>query len=299
MSKDQRRKEREEREALRRADDRRRALDAKLGRNGYVSDLSGFPPAATATPNGSVPVGEPVEDHTYHPVPTVLLAITASVSIGLAVIGGTPVLGGGWDLVGAAPVLPALATGWFLYPRIALGSLAVRMVSAVVTVGIASAFILGATTQASVDGRPVRSGSVEDRSSRLATELLADLLTVEDNQRLLDLAPEQGRGVLGLYEQAAEQSAFIASKWNPVIRKDAPLPGFVEVFSLINQAGDLQARTLIAYRDDLNQPDAARQQQIAQSRQTIMGLLAGPNGAAAKLAATVAPIGITLTGGAS
>ena len=154
--------------------------------------------------------------------------------------------------------------------------------------------LVGSTSQVVVGGTVQLKGSVGDRSQRLAVALLNDMLILEGNQKLLNLPAEQARGVFDHYAEASAQSADIAPKWNPVVAKDVPLPGFVQVLSQVNEAADLQARALVAYADDLQQPDPARYQQVVAMRERVIALLAGESGAAALLDTTVAPLGIKL-----
>lgn len=170
-----------------------------------------------------------------------------------------------------------------------------RVVAIVVTLVTFTSYAAGSLTQIVVDGQVQLRGSVGDRTYRLAKEVLSDMLILEENQRLLELPPEQARGVFELYAEAAAQSSGIAARWNPATAGDVPLPGFVTVFEKLNEAADLQARTLLAYADDLQQPDTARQQRIVQTRARISDLLTGEQGAVSELGSTIAPLGITLT----
>ena len=297
--KEQRQQERERRDAERRAAQRAADLQRKLAR-------SEQPFVAAPPPTGEpIPVMAPAEHHAFETlvlspgassVVVGFFGIVATCSMGVALVSGTPLAGGGWSAWAGLPLIAGLISGALMLGSWNRATIRGRVIAGAVCLVLAASFAVGLATQISLEGKPVLTGSTVDRSSRMATELLSDMLTLEDNQKLMDLAPEQGRGVLALYEEAAKQSSGIAQKWNPIVRKEVPLPGFTEVLTLVNRAADLQAGVLMAYRDQLNQADASRLEQIQLAKTEIMDLLAGPSGAAAKLSSTVAPVGIRLGG---
>lgn len=223
------------------------------------------------------------------------LALLFSLSSALAALSGLPIAGHGWSPVGFVPAAVSAGTGYFLIRALSRSGFGSKVVASIIMLLTATVSVLGVTQQVMVQDRPVLRNSTEDRASRLAEKVLFDLQVLEENGKLLDLPFEQARGIDSLYEAAIRQDLDIAARWNPAVNSEVPLPGFSTVFDLVNRLADLQARTLGMYRDDLRQPDTARQQEIAENRVAIIELLVGPNGAAATLADTVRPLGIELS----
>jgi hypothetical protein len=320
MSANDKNQERARREAERRASERRARLEAA---GAFGSPTPPAAPGPTEPPHPSAqrplptqpPAGQPVvpvrhdgiaahlEPSRTHdtglrvgfPGAVPLLSIAFAVSAAMTVLTGFPVAGHGWSPVGLVPAVAAAGTGYLLRRALAgagFGARTFAVTAAAVTALIA---VLGVSEQVVVQDRPVLRNSIEDRSYRLASRIVYDLKVLEENGKLLDLPAEQARGVANLYEAAIAQDLEIAARWNPATAGELPLPGFATVFDLVNRLADLQARTLGSYRDDLQQPDPARQQGIAEARVQIAELLTGPEGAAVTLANTVAPLGIELT----
>jgi|LauGreSuBDMM15SN_2_FD.fasta_scaffold01841_2 hypothetical protein len=297
-----RKDDRRRRDAERRAQARRESLDRKLR-----GDLeNGAQPLPSESPLRSLADAENAKPRQVRRRPRFVLttaraallatgsSVVATVALSLAVTAGTPLFSGKWQAAGALWLIPG-ALG--AYGATLFGSMASKIgkaIAIVVAVSLAASFVAGSTSQVVVDGSAQLRGSVGDRTQRLATALLNDMLVIEENQRLLELPDEQARGVYDLYAVAAAQSADLAAKWNPAVNADVPLPGFVQVLELVNGAADLQSRALIAFADDLNQPDPARKQQVLAMRDQVTALLAAEDGAARLLAQTVEPLGIVL-----
>lgn len=293
MSQDKRRPRRtrgaarEQREAERRAADRKQSLDSAMSATrGRVNNQR--------VDTTSQHTGEVMIEGRTAAAFIVVGAVVASVAGGLAVTAGTPVGGNGWGVWGLVLGFVAILFAGLTVNAWSHSNTKGKVASVCLAGVIIASFAIGSTSQVIVDGHPVRSGSVADKSSRLSNELVSDMLTLEDNGALLGLPTEQGRGILGLYEEAAVQSSEIAAKWNPALRGSAPLPGFVAVFSLINQAADLQAQTLRAYAIQIQEPSSTRAGEIDRAKAKIAQLLAGPQGAVAQLSSTVKPIGIDI-----
>jgi len=288
------------RDAQRRAESRRRSLEHKLD----GSEMQGLPRLPQEPPMRSLADVEAESSRRparRQPLPWVasLVVVTGVVltvlGVLFAVSGGTPVFSGSWE--------PA-QFGWLVLPVV--GAVAVirswsrvttrtKVAAVALAVVTFTSFTTGSLTQIVVDGQVQLRGSVGDRTYRLAKAVLADMLVLEENQRLLELPSEQARGVFDLYAQAAAQSGGIAARWNPAIAGEVPLPGFVSVFDKLNKAADLQAQALLLYADDLQQPDPARLQRVVAARTRISELLTGDEGAVKELGSTIAPLGISLT----
>jgi hypothetical protein len=155
-------------------------------------------------------------------------------------------------------------------------------------------FGIGAFNQNKINNKPVLINTTQDRSYKLANQLLTDLLTLEDNQKLLGVSKSQGRGISSLYIQAAKQSEDISKKWNPLVNGNPPLPGFIEVFTKINKAADLQSQELTIYYNLLQQSDAKSEQQLVLMENEYSELVYSNSGAIVKLVSTVKPLGIKL-----
>lgn len=278
---------REERAAQRRAVERRRSMDKAMA-------TASSAPSQSLGGNGHLGRQDVQVGHRTAAALTTIGGGLSAVCAGMAMTVGTPVVGGGWSLWGLALGLGSILFGGLAMNAWRHANLSGRLLAVFAAAVVLSSFALGSLNPVIVDGHPVRSGSAADRSSRLSNELISDMLTLEDNGALLALPAEQGRGILGLYEQAAIQSSEIAAKWNPAVRSKAPLPGFTMVFSLVNQAADLQAQTLRAYAIQIQEPSATRATEIDRARSRIAELLAGPGGAVRQLSSTVEPIGIEI-----
>lgn len=318
MSANDKNQERARREAERRASERRSRLEA-AGAFGTPSASAAPRPTEPAPPQRPHPaqssVGPSIAParpgsvdsfveaprsvdtgiRVHFPGAVPLLSVAFALSAAMTVLASLPVAGHGWSPVGLIPGAAAFGTGYLLRRALTDAGFGARVFTVTVVVVTTLIAVLGTTQQVVVQDRPVLRNSTEDRSYRLANRIVYDLKVLEENGKLLDLPAEQARGVANLYEAAIAQDLAIAARWNPATAGDLPLPGFATVFDLVNRLADLQARTLGSYRDDLQQPDPARQQGIAEARVLIAGLLTGPEGAAVTLANTVAPLGIELS----
>ena len=155
-------------------------------------------------------------------------------------------------------------------------------------------FGTGIANQNKIGDKPLLVNSQSDKSFMLANELLSDLLTMEDNEKLLSLPYPQARGISQLYIEAANQSAYISKKWNPVTNQNPPLPGFILVFQKVNRAADIQAHNLNLYYNLLQQSDSKTEALIKSYDAEYTTLIYGDDGAVKLLVKTVKPIGIDL-----
>jgi len=298
-----RNKERRRRDAERRAQMRRNSIDSKL--RGELD--KGAKPLPNEYPLRSLADAENIKkkknvqrpQFSLNKVQAATLGTISSVvgSFGLifAITATTPIFSGEWNPKG---VIWLALCGMGIYSSIFFAKMSTKIgkfFTVAVGLLIATAFAAGVVSQVVVDGSAQIRGSVSDRSQKLATALINDMLIIEENQKFLELPDEQARGVYNLYGRAATQSAEIAAKWNPATNAEIPLPGFAAVLILVNGAADLQSRALIAFADDLNQPDPARKQEVLEMRDQINTMLSSEGGAARLLAKTVEPLGIVLT----
>lgn len=292
-----RKQRRELRDAQRRAEQRRAAWESAQHESppGSVGPVYG-PLPATPKPWASVgPAPMAARDVSgLAAAQFFACALVAALCVVLSVTTTTPLLTGNWDYRGLGFLLLAGAATAGAVQAWPAASGKSRFVTAFTVFLMVVSSGAGLVAPVVVDGRLQLHGSTAYRAERMAFDMLADMRVVEENQALLNLPAEQARGVASLFEAAAQQDASIAARWNPAIIGEVPLPGFVEVARLLNQAADLQASALLAARSNLEQFDPQREQQVLQSGQRVIELLTGPQGAAAALGRTVAPLGIEL-----
>ena len=295
------REDRSRRDAERRAESRRSRMQsagAVVGQQKHLEEAPVSPRKVSKrkiTNPSTEPKRAPVDNKgsLRFILKTLILSFFAS----LAALSGLPIVGHGWSVGGLIPLAIAVGVAFSLRRNREYISYPVKVTAVLSALVITSVTLLGVHNQVYIEDQPVLRNSNAEKSVRLADRIVADLIVIEQNQKLLNLPAEQARGLGDLYKAAVDQDLKIAARWNPAVATDVPLPGFVDVFRLVNQVSDLQARALGEVQDDLLQPDPARQQRISEMRSTIIELLTGPEGAAVTLARTVAPLGIELSVG--
>lgn len=127
-------------------------------------------------------------------------------------------------------------------------------------------FGLGISNQIVINGKAYTSWSPTAKAYSLSTDVYADLLTLRENDRYLDLPSEQARTYSNEIKIAVTTSAGIANKWNPAVVRELPSDSFLTVMREVNAAADAQAQALDLLSQDLLQPDVARQSNILTKR---------------------------------
>lgn len=156
------------------------------------------------------------------------------------------------------------------------------------------AMLVGKTSTTFIQNKPVLVNSTADKTYKLANGVLSDLLTLEDNQKLLRLSLSEARGVPDLYIKASKQSAYISKKWNPALAKNLPAPGLMEVYVKINKAADQQSEALALFYNLLQQQDSNSLEKLKLLEASYMELMYGSDGAVNSLKKAVSPFGIVL-----
>lgn len=226
-----------------------------------------------------------------------LLTLAASVAAAHATLSGAPVLGQQVDTFALATgtagcVLFAVAASR-LWRRAAPLS---RRVSALLPVLAAASLVFGVANQVVIDGHVYWRGSTQAHAYATAMALRGDLSLLVENEALLQLSPDQGRGLADAYRQAMVQADAVARRWNPAAASRPPLPGMVDVYVQTNRAAAAQVQAMRLYLDNLEVPDSARAAEI--SRLAVLSTDSA-NSAAVLLGAVLQDADIRLPGSGS
>jgi hypothetical protein len=183
----------------------------------------------------------------------VLLAVVAT----FTATGATPLVSGNWNIVGL--LLGLLVTGAILL--VPGGDRRWARAGSVVGVLLLVAGLLGAVQQNVINGDAQLRGSRLDRAVRTFEEIDRSVEILRENQRLLDLLPEQSIGLMGTFTAAADQAVLIAERWNPATNPDIATEGLEALMVEVNVAA---ARQGLAFRSHIanlenNEPGIAEQ----------------------------------------
>lgn len=194
---------------------------------------------------------------------TVLLSLTILATLML----GAPILGREADVtfltVGGILALLFLERLWNWVPK---ASRKTSTISILVAVIFLAFFGAGLKTQVVIDAQAYPVWSDTAKAYRISEDVYADLLTMRENDRYLELPADQARTYSNEITAAATNSLKIADKWNPASAGELPSPDFLNVYRDVNAAAVAQGQALELLSQDLLQPDPSRQSNIATKR---------------------------------
>ena len=197
-----------------------------------------------------------------------LLAATATITA----TGATPLVSGNWNVAGL--LIGLLLTGAFLL----LPNGDRRWGRAGYAIGVLTlvAGLLGASQQNVINGDAQLRGSKLDRAVRTFEEIDRSVKILRENQRLLDLLPEQSIGLMGTFVAAADQAVLIAERWNPATNTDTATEGLVALMIEVNATAARQGLAFRSHIANLENSEPGLAEQAARLKSETETMLNGP-----------------------
>lgn len=206
----------------------------------------------------------------------VLQPLLGATFLAVAVVGGTPLVSGTWNLVwGAAFLISAvvlLATCPRTWRKTTRG-IRVAGIGAALLVAVGAA--TGMVAQNVVEGRAQLRGSAVDIAVEERDELERSLRVLVENHGLLALPPEQAIPLRDrlVYQRAIEQSRAIADRWNPATAGDPVLPILGDAYVLLNRAATGQTEALTGFVENLGNPEPAKARVVVERANVVAATL--------------------------
>jgi hypothetical protein len=201
-------------------------------------------------------------------VKPVLLALTVTFTL----TGATPLVSGNWNIVGV--LVGLLATGAVAF--LPSGDRRWARAGYVVGVLLLVAGLLGVAQQNVINGDAQLWGSKLDRAVRTFEEIDRSVEILRENQRLLDLLPEQSIGLMGTFTEAADQAVLIAERWNPATNTGIATDGLETLMVEVNVAAARQGLAFRSHIANLENSEPGIAAQAARLKSETETMLNGP-----------------------
>jgi hypothetical protein len=225
-------------------------------------------------PAGPPPAQNGARATTLRSIAGILQPAVGVTLLTIAVVGGTPLVSGVWNLpwgiatgVAAIGLLATWPRTWRKAPTF------VKLSSVLVTVVVTVSSVTGTLVQNVVEGRAQLRGSTIDMAVEEHHELERSLRILTENQGLLVLPPEQAIPLLERYLLAIRQAEDLAARWNPATAGEPPLPVIGEAYALLNRAAAEQKDALKLFVENLENPEPAKASELVERANVVAGLL--------------------------
>jgi len=222
-------------------------------RNSRQSQVSGqYPFNAPLTPP------EPAR-YTAEPRGKNLLGVLGragvGVSLSVALAGASPLVSGAWNWAALGIALVFFAV--LLRVCSGKGDRRARIIGWTLAGALVTLTGVGALTQNVSDGNAVPVGSVKDRTIDELKDIEQAVYVMQENQKLLYLAPEQALGIQSAYTKAHDQAIYVMERWNPVTADGSFDVDVLLLMTDLNAAAARQAAAFEAFTVNLTRPEQA------------------------------------------
>lgn len=206
----------------------------------------------------------------------VLQPLLGAIFLTVAVVGGTPLVSGTWNLAWGATSLTIAAVLLATCPRTwRQTARGIRVAGSGAALLVAVGAATGMVAQNVVEGRAQLRGSVVDVAVEERDELERSLSVLVENHGLLALPPEQAIPLRDrlVYQRAIEQSRAIADRWNPATAGDPVLPVLGDAYVLLNRAATGQTEALTGFVENLGNPEPAKARAVVERANAVAATL--------------------------
>lgn len=203
----------------------------------------------------------PKEHQPYHATRSQknLIAVVARATVGasaaVALAGASPLVSGNWHWLGLGSCVLACVVA--LRVAAGAGDRRARGIGWSVAAAVILLTGVGAITQNVSGGTAVPAGTVKDRTIDELRAIEQAVSVLQENQKLLYLAPEQALGIQTAYVKARDQAVYVMERWNPVTADNGFDVDVLLLMTDLNAAAARQAVAFESFTSNLANPEPA------------------------------------------